>query len=706
VIRRYSFLLLILSVFSAPVRAAEAPPVVSAASSSFDISTGDVVLTGHPRIEWTNTLLLADEIRFNQKTNIANARGHVELTRGPRRILADELTYNIQDQTFVVKNARLGEYPLYIIASQISGGRNEITAQGALVSYGEPYVLAPSLKAGKLTYEPNKSISAEAARIGFGTTIPVSVPKFHQSLKEPLLSYFDAHIGYRTSLGAHLGIGTELPVWNGVKLGGNMALYSKRGVLIGPSGSYDTNIGGQDMTGSFKSGYIHDYGNRLQDVLSDPIHKDRGYFEWSHHQEITPDLTIFGQLRYWKDSEIIRDFRPEEFFEVQTPDSFFEGVYTGKNYVVSLFTRVQPNRYVRVQERLPELRFDLLPTPVGWGVYERFNASAAVLREDPIKNEQGLIITQDDPIASHTGLTSNRLDVFYGLNRPISPREWLTLNPVAGGRLTYYNNALNEKDNYTRVLGEVGFDASLQTSGTYNYKNERWNIDGIRHLLTPRVSYRYIPSAEKGRRYIPPIDRTVFSTYLQPLDLGDQRNIDELQRTNTLRLGLDNTLQTRDKRYGSRDLLIFNVAGDLRFEKETGDHKFSAIHTEIAFMPAAWLRLDVYQSIDPRTLNVQELNTGIKLMDSNVWSVRFSNRYLTQQIQEYMIDGKYRLTEAYQIFTRLHFDARETRFVERTVGLSQNLHNLWTIDYGVSFFSGRRRESNFGFTLRINLVGL
>lgn len=692
VIRRYSLLLLALSLLTASGGAAEPPPEVASESASMDVATGDIVLIGHPRLEWTSTLLVADEIRYNPKKRIAVARGHVALTRGPRRILADELTYHVQDQTFVVTNARMGEYPLYVTAGEISGGRNEVAATNAMVSYGEPYVLAPSLRAGKLVYIPNQSISAETARIGFGTTIPVSVPKFHQSLKEPLLSYFDVHLGYRASLGAHLGVGAQLPIWSGVKLGGDMGYYTKRGLLVGPSGTYAVQAGDQDIAGSFQSGYIYDVGNRLQDVLGRDIPQRRGYFEWTHHQDIGPDLTVFGQLRYWKDSEIIRDFRPEEFFQVQTPDSFFEGVYTGKNYVVSLFTRVQPNSYIRVQERLPELRFDLLPTPVGLGVYERFNASAAILRADPVA---------DRPL-----VTSKRIDLFYGLNRPVSPREWLTFNPVLGGRLTHYADAIDGKDTYTRILGEVGFDANLQTSATYNYKNERWNIDGIRHLLTPRVSYRYIPSAEKGQRYIPQIDHTVFSTYLQPLDLGDQRNVDELQPTNTLRVGLDNTLQTRDKHYGSRDLLIFNVASDLRFEKQAKDHKFSAIHTEIAFLPAAWLRLDVYQSVDPKTFNVQELNTGVQIMDSNVWSLRFANRYLTQQIQEYVIDGKYRMTEAYQIFTRLHFDARENRFVERTIGLSQNLHNLWTIDYGVSFFSGRRRESNFGFTLRVNLIGL
>jgi len=58
--------------------------------------------------------------------------------------------------------------------------------------------------------------------------------------------------------------------------------------------------------------------------------------------------------------------------------------------------------------------------------------------------------------------------------------------------------------------------------------------------VTPKLSYRYIPSADKGQQYIPQIDNRVFDTALPPLELGDQRNIDDLSATNTLRLGLDN----------------------------------------------------------------------------------------------------------------------------------------------------------------------
>jgi LPS-assembly protein len=672
--------------------AATSRPTFDAKTVDTDPKTGEFVLTGNARFEWQNALLLADEIRYNPKTQIAAAQGNVSLTRANGRLLADRITYNVDEQWYTLDNLRLGQYPFYVSGSHAEGNRTMITVNDAVVSYTEPYALAPSLKAGTLIYIPDQSISAESARIGLGTTVPVRLPKFQQNLHEPLLSYMDAHFGYRASLGAHLGIGALVPVAPGTMVGGDVAFYTKRGLLFGPSAQYDTNLGGQDLMGSFRTGYIHDYGDRLQDVLARPIQKDRGFIDWSHHQDINSNLTVLGELHYWSDSEIIRDFSPEEFYRTQTPDSFLEGVYTKDNYVVSLFTRVGINRYQRVQQRLPELRFDLMPTPIGGGIYERFQSSIAVLDEEAL--------------AGFPELDSKRADVYYGLNRPFAPNDWFTFTPVAGGRLTHYFSATGGKDDYTRALGEIGFDAHVRASAVFDYKNERWNIDGIRHLLTPRLSYRYIPDAEKGRRYIPAIDRTVFSTYLQPLGLGDQRNIDELRSTNTLRIGIDNTFQTRDKEYGSRDLLIANFAADLRFERMPEERNVSEIHTELAFMPAKWLQFDLYQSVNSNDLSVHELNTGVRVYDSKAWSLRLGNHYLEGQFEEYLLDGRYRLNESYEVISRLHFDAQESRFVERSIGLRQTIHNLWSIEYALSFYSGRRRESNFGFALRIDLAGL
>jgi LPS-assembly protein len=447
------------------------------------------------------------------------------------------------------------------------------------------------------------------------------------------------------------------------------------------------------MRGRFRSGFINDHGDKKTDLLGRPVPENRGFVEWQHAQNISDQLSLNAQLNWWKDSEVLRDFRPKAFFPVQEPDSFAEATYAGKNYFLSAFVRAQPNSFNAIQERLPEVRFDLLPTAIGGGLVERFSAGAAVLRE-----------TQ--PLGGPR-LQSDRLDAYYALSRPIAPTDWFNFTPIAGARVTHYADTLGAATagGYTRTLGELGFDAALRTSGTFDYKNAQWDIDGLRHLFTPRLSYRYLPEAAKGRARIPQIDRQTFSTYLQPLGLGEPRNLDDIRATNTLRLSLDNTVQTRDATYGSRDLLRVNLATDFRFKRAAGERDVSEVHGEVAFAPANWLQVDAYNRLTPQTTTLQELNGGITLHDGTAWSLRFSNNFLRREIEDYIIDGRLRLNETYDALTRLHYDARKRRFNEQAYGLVQNLDHTWRVSYVVSLYSGPRRESHFGLNVQVEAIG-
>ena len=251
----------------------------------------------------------------------------------------------------------------------------------------------------------------------------------------------------------------------------------------------------------------------------------------------------------------------------------------------------------------------------------------------------------------------------------------------------------------------MGFDLSVRTSSVSSYQNKTWKIDGIRHLFTPRLSYRYVPEADKGRAYIPSIDRLTFRTYLPPIGLGDTRNIDDLGPTNVLRLGFDNTWQTRDLEYGSRDLLVFNVAADFRFDRLPGQRTTSDIHNFIAFTPAPWLQFDVYQRVTPQELTMQELNTSLSIFDGRAWSARFSSHFLRNEIEEYVLQTDVRLNEAYHVLAKLHYDTRRHRFNEQAYGIRQNLGNLWNLEYLVTIYDGPRRESDFGFSVSVDVIG-
>jgi LPS-assembly protein len=495
-------------------------------------------------------------------------------------------------------------------------------------------------------------------------------------------------------LGLYGRIGATVPVGERWRAGADVGIFTNRGVMAGPAFGYDwVEPDGSFAHGRFTSGYIHDSGDSGDlgtDILGDPIQPDRGLISWTHQQAFSPHLTLNGELNYWSDSEVLRDFRPRDFFPVQVPDTFVDLTYTSTNQVTGLFLRAQPNDFHAVRQRLPELTWELLPTPLDGGFVQQAQASLVSLRDDP-----------PGPAAA---LSTKRADLYYALSRPWAPTPWFTTSPVAGGRFTHYTNAVGGRNDYTRELLEVGMDAEMRFSGTFDYENPRWGIDGLRHLVTPRLSYRYISDADEGAAYIPQIDRRVFATYLEPLALGARRQIDDLTATNTLRIALDQRLQTRDSDYGSRDLVQLNLALDSRFDTAPGERTLSALHTELRLSPASFLDFELYHRATPGNWTLRELNTAITLHDADLWQLQLATHYLEGELQEYIGSFAYRFNEVWQGYTRLHFDSRRSRFVEQRYGLRQTIANRWAIGYEITFSEGQRRESDFGFNVRFDAV--
>lgn len=666
-----------------------APSRLAADTSETDLASGETTFRGHAVLEYGDLILAADEIRYHARTKIAQAAGKVVLTRGTQRMVADRCTYNLATRQLEVANLRLGQFPVYLSGESVTGTLDELVFTNATVFFRENARYTPALSAERITWRRGEVVSASGLRVGLLGGRFLTLPHFEHSLKADFISYLTAKVGYRRSLGVFAEFGANLPVAPGLKLGAGGGLYSSRGLLIGPSGEYSLGGGNPTGGGSFRSGYINDFGDKERDVLGRPVPEERGFFEWTHWQRPAPGWSIQGQFNYWSDSEVIRDFRPKEFYPVQEPDSYFEAAYAGDNFVVSAFTRLHPNRFQRVQERLPEMRFDLLPSPAPLGLTQRFHAGAAFLQEDTY-----LLAPQ---------IESTRLDAYYGLSRTLAPAPWFAFTPVAGARLTHYADATGGQSDHTRTFGEVGFDAHLTASATFDYKNEIWEIDGLRHLVTPRVSYRYAPEAGDGRAFIPSLDRRVFATYLQPLSLADRRHVDDFTRLDTLRLQLDNILQTRAD-YGSRNLASLTIAADYDFTHRRPAKGLGDLHTELSLTPAPWLRLSAYERYDVHRRQQNEFNTAVEITDQEWWSVRLASHYLRNDYEEYSLDYRQRLNETLDFVGRWRYDARRSRFNEQTYGVWHRLGQTWAVKYEVSFFEGPRRESSFGFNVEVDLL--
>ncbi|GAB5562114.1 MAG: hypothetical protein SynsKO_37610 [Synoicihabitans sp.] len=664
-------------------------------TATYDFDTQEMVYEDNVRAEYRGAVFLADKIRWQRQDSIAIAEGNAVLQRGDIRLLAEKITYDLAGESYQVENVRFGRDPLYFSGRKLTGSESVMDFEEATLSFGEPGFWTPTLQASRITYNPTTgSIKTSGGRLGLGKFRFLPMPAVAIPLDGPDLLEIDLDGGASNRLGLFARVAATVPIGEIWRAGADVGLFTKRGIMAGPAFGYDWDTTASNWGhGRFTSGYIRDAGDRSDlgvDVLGDAIGRDRGLVGWHHLQRISDALTLSGELNYWSDSEVQRDFRRDEFFPVQVPDSYLELNYATTNSLSGVFIRAQPNDFHNIRQRLPELTWELLPSPLGSGFIHQAQTAAVSLRRDPA-----------GPAAE---ISTERFDAYYAIQRPWVYQNWLAVTPVAGARLTHYTDNLLTGGDYTRTLGEFGVDAELRFSGTFDYQNELWGIDGLRHLITPRIAYRYIPDADEGRGQIPLIDQRVFATYLEPLGLGARRQIDDLSPTHTLRFAIDQRLQTRDTEYGSRDLAQLTVALDSRFGQPAGARTLSDLHTAIRLSPAAFLDFDLYHRSTPGAWDMAELNTAISLHSADQWRLQFATHYLSNDIQEFVGTYAYRFNEVWEGYTRLHFDSRRSRFVEQTYGARQTIANRWVVGYEISFFEGSRRESDFGLALRFDAL--
>ena len=256
-----------------------------------------------------------------------------------------------------------------------------------------------------------------------------------------------------------------------------------------------------------------------------------------------------------------RDFRDQIYASNRRPQNFVEGVYAGDNFLLSAFGQFNPNDFDLVQERLPELRLDVLPIPIlATGAYQRGSVAYSRLRED-----------YEDIVPAFTETSeSDRIDVNYRIERPVALTDWLTWTPLAGARVTHYENQQSEYSyngpdlstttavrdaNFTRELYEFGFDLEARAHAVYPTLNHTWDIDGLRHTVRPVLRYRYT-SAPDDDGAIAAIDRRAFDSNRPLLDLNEMRHTDQIAEQHLVRLGVENLFQTRasgENAYGSRN---------------------------------------------------------------------------------------------------------------------------------------------------------
>lgn len=699
---------------AAQVASGTSLPQLEADRQDFDTDTGRMVASGNVELSHGDIFLQSERLITNQEVAEVSAEGNVRLTVGRYRITTEQASYNYQTEVFKATNFRLGAYPVYIEGGSLHGSIEGVTIEDATIYFYEPSGYSVAMQTPRLQVDPEQRMRVEDVLFKVGEVPFFYVPSYSQDVDQELPLFYDADAGQRSDLGFYWQNQLLVRPTPNLKIGVNLDGYSERGILAGPAAelrSHDPQ--GWQLDSRLNTGFLHDYGStsRLgRDLAARPIDPFRYFVQFEQAGGYAERWDFNAQVRAWSDTEALRDYREAAFEQEQFPATSAALAYRQTNWLSSLSVQAQPTDGFSTTEQLPRLEWRGLPAPL-W--------------ETGLYHEQQLHFAHllaEDEFGRFADLEADRIHGYYGLSYPLDATSWLQLRPLAGVALTHYAHIAGQSEDTTRLAGELGFDASMLATGTWDVSADLWGINGLRHSLRPVLSYRYLPGAGDLRRDIPRIERRPdFTTRVQPLGLAQARALDDLETTNTLRLGVENLLQTRQSGYGSRDLVGLDVYQDIHLERaparagvlgEPGRPAQDTLgnqHTTLSLFPAYWLDMHLYTRTDLSQGDLNQVSSRLTLRDADLWALSFGNDYLRDvplpdDLQQYVVGAQYRINERNVLNAEWRVDAALGELTQQYYAWETRLANAWALQTRLGILNGSDRESSLSISMRVRLL--
>jgi len=281
------------------------------------------------------------------------------------------------------------------------------------------------------------------------------------------------------------------------------------------------------------------------------------------------------RANYGGDYNFLRDYFYREYEKDPQPTSYLltthNFYYSSLNFMVQKRTnRWYDGGYV---EKLPEVKYSLPSLEIlGTRLYFDDNSSLGNY------NKKNTSTSTPSTNAATPDAHVNRLDTTNKFSLPMRV-SFIQFKPFIGNRETFYSCDVNGSTIPPRTILYSGADLSTKFYRLFNTQSNflGMEVNGLRHIITPTVSYNYNH------------EPTIKSSRLRQID-----EVDAITRNNSATLELSNKLQT--KRHGSSvDLVDFRITSDYLFKPKTGDKRgsnFSDVLFKLKVLPYSWMRFE------------------------------------------------------------------------------------------------------------------
>ncbi len=428
---------------------------------------------------------------------------YVHVIEPTRELRADHLDYNFATEKGDLTNAR-GNAALFFYKAgklQILGPKDTI-AQDAWITTCPNEDPHYRILMDEVVTSDGEIVSAKGARLQLGhTKLPFTIP-FAAGEEGESTSTLDFTTGGFARTGTFINVAQMYKLSPELSLGPRLMPTEKQGVGIGGDMSYD-------YTKTPSSPLFMTKGE-LHTLMTT---NERGYLEWYHRYECTPELVVRAQVEEWSDQYFFKDFFWDQYKNRTSPHNFVNLNYRQDGYIVSGTVNVddyywktppdsdfpksdtEEQREALTQkrglgtEKLPEASFHLLERPLVDHLYASFDTVNGYYDRHYGKDIRDLYGTRS--------VNTARLTYDW------DPLPYLGVTPYYEVQGAFYQNELGT-GNTTGAFSNVA-GVTLQTRLHKEYPG-MFNFSGFKHVVVPSVTLSYRPSSTLDPQLTPHFD--------------------------------------------------------------------------------------------------------------------------------------------------------------------------------------------------------
>ena len=623
------------------------PVQLQADQVSFSSADNKAHAKGNVEVTRKDQQLFCDQLQLDRVVQEVVAEGNVYLDTPKEQVLAQGITYNFDDGTGEFREARV-----YLDPYQIRGKKiNKVSDD--YMTMDEGYMTTcdldePHFRMGAHRmdiYQHDKAV-IHGMKVYLGKFPVMYLPYYVQDLKNrPFITFVP---GEKKDFGLFLLTTARFQAGSHVKVTLHLDTRERDGLGEGFDVKYNTPNFGSGLVSAYytdenqiASHHLWDMYNSNGEKVGPTTHHERYRIIWRHRWQI--DKNTDAVLQYYKIHDY--DILNNGFLKTYFPREFSQQSQNANLDTYFLLTHVMPhgtltfnidtsreNRPIRGVERLPEIRYVFNNQQIGEsGFYAK---STNAFSDLSYRNYPQTI--NDKTL---------RFDTNNDISHPFKV-GFIQFNPHVGGEETYYSRTADiNQSNIVRGMFRSSLDMSTKFYKLWDYHTNfaGMDINGLRHVITPTVTYLYQA-------------RPTFPSY----NLNQYDAIDNQYRIHQFEFGLENKFQT--KREGlAVDLLRVLISSNfglrgtttglpaqLTGPGATGRRGFNPIDSVVDFHPTNWLTFHNDSEYDYHFGHINSENFDGEVHGKD-WSFSLGNLYTRSESDQITTELKYRFNPKWQI---------------------------------------------------------